>query len=125
MAPTKTSSFEYDFPPLTQGEVDAFRMATHTQSLSTIPLTLATKYRKAEFRWLSEMGVDMRRLLHTDQEYEYREPLKVGDSLKVITTRTDVRERRGLLFVTLETDLLCSGVTKVHSKTMFVVRKGD
>lgn len=64
----------------------------------------------------------MRELLHVDQEYEYLAPLKTGDPLKVSTRIGEIKERRGMYFVTLHTDVFGGEDKKIVSNTTFVVR---
>ncbi len=59
---------------------------------------------------LKEANIDLRRLLHGEQEYEYVRPLKIGDRLCCKTRIADdyVKEgRRGgrMRFVVLETEM--------------------
>lgn len=64
----------------------------------------------------------MRALLHLDQEYEYLSPLCAGDHLTVTTRVGEIKERRGMQFVVLHTDIQCGAEKKIISNTTFVVR---
>lgn len=110
--------------PLTDEHREAFRQATLTKYSLGFPPTYATSFRKAEFDFLDRFEVDMRSLLHMDQEYIYLKPLDVGDTVTITTRVGEIRERRGMIFVTLYTDLICKGETKIRSNTTFVVRTG-
>lgn len=121
---SEPQSFRFQSAPLTAEEISAFRQATRTENGKGLPLTFPTRYRRAEFQWLDEMKVDMRSLLHTEQAYQYHAELKVGDVLTVETRRTQCRERRGMMFVTLETDIRSGGELKISSETQFVIRSG-
>jgi hypothetical protein len=68
------------------------------------------------------MKVNMRYLLHTDQEYEYLSPLAIGDKLAIETKLTDVKQRRALKFVTLVSRITAAGKPRLVSTTTFVVR---
>lgn len=118
-------SFEFTTSPVTAEEISQFRQATRAENGTGAPLTFPTRYRKAEFQWLDEMKVDMHSLLHTEQIYYYEGLLVPGDIPQVRTKRTICKERRGMLFVTLETTLSCNGQTKVRSETQFVIRTGS
>lgn len=112
----------FEAGPLTEAEVRLFCEATRSTHCVGVPPTFATIFRKAEFQWLSHMKVDMRNLLHTEQEYEYFEPLEVGDKLSITTSIQDWKERRGMVFTTLASEVCCEGKVKVRSSTSFVLR---
>jgi acyl-CoA thioesterase FadM len=76
-----------------------------------------------EFRWLDRLKIDLRQLLHTDQEYEYFAPLREGDPPLVCTRLAEYRERLGLLFVCLESAVRVAGKVCVTARSTFVVRK--
>ena len=110
---------------LTAQSASQFIHATHTENLEksqTFPLTFATLFRRAEFMWLDRMKVDLRNLLHTDQEYQYVTAFQLGDVPDVTTKILTWKERRGMIFVTLETDIAVDGVRRVLATTTFVLR---
>ncbi len=111
--------------PLTSERLADFRSATKTEYALGMPPTLATIYRASEFEWLARLNIDMRQLLHTDQEYEYLVPLEVGDAPVVTTRVKDYRERRGMQFYVLESDIVCNGVTKLYTRSSFIVRRPE
>lgn len=45
------------------------------------PPTFVTAFRSGEFTILQDLDVDLRKLLHGEQEYEYRRPIRPGDRL--------------------------------------------
>ncbi|MHB8511910.1 MAG: FAS1-like dehydratase domain-containing protein [Actinomycetota bacterium] len=56
----------------------------------------------------AEMGLDMLRILHAGQEFEYLKPIHGGDTLTSSTKISDVKEKEGrkggtLTFITSET----------------------
>lgn len=108
--------------PLSEKHLEEFRQATRTQFSPGFPPTFPTCFRKAEFDFLERFEVDMRLLLHVDQEYHYIKPLKVGDVLTITTSVGDVKERKGMYFVTLTTDFVSGKDAKIKSNTTFVVR---
>lgn len=110
--------------PITADSIRKFAEATLSVHATACPATFPTVFRSAEFKWLSVLGIDMRNLLHTDQEYEYFSDWKVGDLPVITTAMEEFRERRGLLFVSLETVITCSGEKRVRACSSFVVRKG-
>jgi hypothetical protein len=52
---------------------------------------------------LRGIGLNMARLLHVEQEFEYVQEVQPGDVLTGVTTVVDGRARRGLDMATLET----------------------
>jgi len=114
---------EVKLPRVTEAQINAFRVATRT-TYSGTPPTFATLFRDAEWKWLDRLKINMRDLLHSDQEYHYLQPLKAGDEPVVATKMKSHRERRGMHFFTLETVISCNGVPKILAQTGFVVREG-
>ena len=108
---------------LTSEHVAAFRKATITQHFGMIPPTFATYFRWPEFEWLKRLNVDFKQLLHTDQEYEYISPLRYGDIPEMATSLAGIKERRGLKFIRLETNVFVNGDLRLISRTTFVVRR--
>ena len=112
----------YQADELTAHHLSQFIQATRTQSANDFPLSFATLFRKAEFMWLERMNVDLRNLLHTDQEYEYFSPFQVGDIPLITTKLVQSRERKGMVFVTLATEIRVGDKPRVLATTTFVVR---
>ncbi|WP_051331224.1 MaoC family dehydratase N-terminal domain-containing protein [Aneurinibacillus terranovensis] len=53
---------------------------------------------------MEELGIDPKKLLHGEQEYEYFQPIFPGDKLSAETIVTDVKTKRnGMALYTLET----------------------
>lgn len=114
----------FELPPLSDAVVTAFRKATRTEYAQSIPPTFPTCFRKAEFDWLDRIQVDMRTLLHTEQEYEYLVPLTIGDKLSVTTSVESCRERRGMTFIVLLSQAFRGDIEMIRSHTTFVLRTG-
>lgn len=77
-----------------------------------VPPTFATAAEFASFRTIvedPELGLDFARVIHGEQEYEWRRPLVVGESLTARPRIASIRERGGLGFLTIETDLVDGG----------------
>jgi acyl dehydratase len=71
----------------------------------------------------AELGLDLARILHGEQEYEWRRTIRVGDTVTAETTIEEIRSKRGLGFVTLRTDLRDeSGEVVVVGRSMLIVR---
>lgn len=56
-------------------------------------------------RILDELGVDLRRVLHAEQQFEYFAPLCVGDSVTVERKVAEIYEKKGgeMEFIVIET----------------------
>lgn len=70
----------------------------------------------------SEAGVDFARLLHAEQEFAWERHPEVGET---VTSRGRVAvdvERRGMRFITFETDVTAAGEPICRSRALFVVR---
>ena len=52
-----------------------------------------------------DLGVDLARVLHGEQAYEWSRPVAVGETVFAEATIESVRGRGGLQFLTLRTDL--------------------
>lgn len=74
------------------------------------------------------MGISRRRALHAGQDYEYLQPIHVGDLLTGRTTLTEVTEKSGrsgrLRFLTLETRFRRDGVEVAIVRNRVVERLG-
>lgn len=57
-------------------------------------------------RILEELEVDLRRVLHAEQQFEYYAPLRVGDSVMVERRVAEIYEKKGgeMEFIVIETD---------------------
>src|SRR5918993_742172 len=79
---------------------------------SGVPATFATV---AEFMVIPdvvadpELGLDFSRVLHGNQEYEFRRPLEEGETLTIRTRIDSIRERGANGFLVLVTELVDSG----------------
>jgi acyl dehydratase len=52
-----------------------------------------------------ELGLDFARVVHGGQEYEWRRPLRIGETLEVRSRIEDVRIKGGHGFLTLRTEM--------------------
>lgn len=89
--------------------VEAFRAVF--DDTDGVPATFVTA---AEFIVLPdvvgdpELGLDFTRVLHGSQEYEFRRPLEVGETLTVRTRIESIRGMAGNGFLTIVSDLVGS-----------------
>jgi hypothetical protein len=80
------------------------------------------------FAWLTDLGVDLRDLLHGTQSFLYRGAAHAGDRLTLTTEITDVYEKRGgaLEFLVRETQIVRSDADAVATLVeTLVVRHSD
>ncbi len=108
--------------PVTRQSILRFVEATHSEHCADNPLTFPTIFRTTEFQWLERLKVDLRELLHTDQEYEYLSPIQVGDVPTVHTRISDYKERKGMRFVVLESEVRCADRVALIARSSFVLR---
>jgi N-terminal half of MaoC dehydratase len=106
---------------LTQADIEKFKSATFNR-YSQIPPALPTLFRAAEFQWLDRMKVDMRQVLHTEQVYEFLEPLTLGVPMTITTSIVSQRERSGLRLISLSTDIITQERLCVRAVSSFVLR---
>ena len=126
VTPSKDVVIEFNYPQLTTEMIEKVRAATETKFTKSVPLTLPTMFRRPEFDWLERLGVDLRTLLHTEQEYHYHAPLAVGDNPKIRTWISDFKERKGKQFslsiVEMTSDVHVDNVKKITAVTNFVIK---
>lgn len=108
--------------PVTKEQIARFVSATHSEHYSVTPLTFPTIFRAAEFKWLDRLHLELRELLHTDQEYEYFAPFVEGDHPTVITKVGEVKERRGMTFILMVSEVRCRDTLIAIARSSFVIR---
>ena len=73
------------------------------------------------------MGVDMRRVLHGEQRFEYHRPIYAGDKVTLITTTSEIYDKKGgaLEFIAQDTTATNDvGELLVSMRVVTVVRNG-
>jgi MaoC dehydratase-like protein len=107
--------------------VSAFAWAIGADPADGVPPTYAAVYSLGatapQLFGDEEAAIDFAKLLHAEQEFEWMRHPSIGDS---VTSRARVAsdvERRGMRFVTLETDTAdASGEPVCRSRALFVIR---
>ena len=76
------------------------------------------------FAWIADLGVDMTRVLHGSQSFEYTALAYAGDVLTAVSTITNVYEKKGgaLEFIDRVTDITRDGVNIATLTQTTVVR---
>ncbi len=70
-----------------------------------------------------DFGLDLSRVLHGEQEYEWTRPLAIGETLTAQATIEEIRSRGGLEFLTLRTELRDeAGIVVVMARSKLLVR---
>lgn len=105
--------------------VEAFRRAVGGPSHG-VPPTFATTAEFVVFPTIvgdPEVDVDLVRVVHADQMYEHARPLVVGERLTIRSRIADVRERAGLSFLVVRTELVGQdGVVAVTATSTMLER---
>ncbi|MBN6185540.1 MaoC family dehydratase N-terminal domain-containing protein [Aneurinibacillus sp. BA2021] len=72
---------------------------------------------------MEQLEIDMKKLLHGEQEYEYFAPICAGDTIHAETKVTDVKSKRnGMAIYTLETVYRNQNEEKVMTARMMLVK---
>lgn len=71
-----------------------------------------------------ELDLDFRRVVHGSQEYEYRRPLRVGETLAVEAHITSIRHKGGTGFLTVEMRLRDGAGDLVATATSLMIERG-
>tara|TARA_R110000782_G_scaffold268393_1_gene364829 strand:- start:88900 stop:89358 length:459 start_codon:yes stop_codon:yes gene_type:complete len=73
------------------------------------------------------MGVDMRRILHGEQKFEYHRPIYAGDRVTLVTTTSEIYDKKGgaLEFIAQDTEATNdAGELLASMRVVTVVRNG-
>jgi len=85
---------------------------SHSQISSAVIPTVFTVFRAGEFEIVAGMGIELKQILHAEQEYQIMAPLLPGEEIRFKTTLTNVMEKKGkgtkLAFLVLQTDFVRS-----------------
>ena len=109
------------------GRVEAFARAIGADPADGVPPTFAAVYSLGmtapQLFGDDEAGVDFARLLHAEQEFEWVRPAKVGETVSSRGRVASDTSRRGMRFVSLETDTdAADGQPVCRSRALFVIR---
>lgn len=75
--------------------------------------------------WIEDLGVDLRSILHGEQEFTYLAPVYAGDTLRAASTLVDTFEKKGgaLKFLVRATEVTRDGTVVARLQTVLVVRE--
>lgn len=107
--------------------VAAFAWAIGADPADGVPPTYAAVYclgaTAPQLFGDDQADIDFGRLLHAEQEFVWEKHPSVGENVTSQATVTADQTRRGLRFVTLETDSKSKdGAQLCHSRALFVIR---
>ena len=71
-----------------------------------------------------ELDLDFRRVVHASQVYEYRRPLRVGETLSVEAQVTSIRHKGGTGFLTVEMRFRDGTADLVATATSLMIERG-
>ncbi|HYY07125.1 MAG TPA: MaoC family dehydratase N-terminal domain-containing protein, partial [Actinomycetota bacterium] len=73
-----------------------------------------------------ELGLDLSRVLHGEQEYEWHRPLQVGESLAATSRIASIQGRGDLELLTIATEFVDASRERVASaRSVMIVRGGS
>lgn len=82
----------------------------HTPISSAAIPTVFTIFRAGEFELIDSLGIQLKQVLHAEQEYKVEALLSPGEELQYSTTLTNVMEKKGkgtkLAFLVFQTDFI-------------------
>jgi hypothetical protein len=120
-----------EYPPVTvdvdPDHVSAFAWAIGADPADGVPPTYAAVYclgaTAPQLFGDEDAAIDFARLLHAEQEFAWDRHPKVGDRVTSQARVSSDVSRRGLRFITLETDSkLKDGAPVCRSRALFVIR---
>ena len=93
----------------------------------TYPIAFMTQAMSGGMDTFLELGLNFMTLVHGEQEFEYRRPLRVGETLRLTSRVGDVYEKTGssgtLDFVVLETEAKDTAGTPVFFSRNTLISK--
>ena len=110
---------------INQSEIDAFAAVIGESDTSVAPPTFAIRIsldQSQSFLTSPEVGVDWSRIVHGEQKFEIRKPLKAGDQVSCSSVIETYKQMAGNEFITARSDLSVSGEVVVSTWSTLVVR---
>jgi hypothetical protein len=122
-----------EYPPVeTRIEADrvaAFAAAIGAEAGAGVPPTYAAVYALwatvPQLLGDAEAGVDLRRLLHAEQEFTWDRHPEVGERVVARGRVAADLERRGTRFITFETAVTAGDQALCRSRALFVIRAAE
>jgi hypothetical protein len=126
---TRSDSYREE---VTSDRIQAFCKAIGIEDRSVAPPTFLTVFRKGEFELFQILGIELSKVLHAEQEYQYEHPIRGGDFVHFQTVVSQILEKNGsttrMQFFTFETEILVEKGSDTQqragkSKTTIVIRE--
>ena len=95
---------------VTEGRLRAFCQSVGAEYRESAPPTFMTVFRDGEFELFDRMGIQLKTVLHADQEYRYENLILPGDQLEFQAVMTKAFEKKSskgsvMRFLTFETEV--------------------
>lgn len=109
--------------------VEAFGKSVSWEIPGEVPPSFLTRFREGEFELLVRLGVELRQVLHAEQEYRWLAPLKADGQLDYRARLADVLSKGGkggrLTFLKFDSEYLDPVTTRAlaQSRTVMVIRE--
>jgi len=71
-----------------------------------------------------ELGLDWNKVVHGEQSFEYKKPVKAGDELSFISTIEDIKTKVGNYFITIRSDVKDSNNKDVATLRATLIARG-
>jgi hypothetical protein len=114
-----------DLATVTQSEIDAFCAVIGESDTTIAPPTFSIRITLEQSqKILSDpaIGLDWTRVVHGDQRFEIKSPIKAGDSFTYTSTIESAKAIAGNEIVTVRSDLLKGDAIAVSTWSTLVVR---
>ena len=118
--------------PAVRIEIDPERVADFARAIGAdpsgeVPPTFAAVYALGatapQLFGDQDAAIDFARLLHAEQEFEWQRHPRAGETVTSVGRIASDTSRRGMRFVTLETETTdAAGAPVCRSRTLFVIR---
>ncbi len=71
-----------------------------------------------------ELGLDYSKVVHGEQSFEYKKPVKAGDELSFISTIEDIKSKVGNDFITIRSDVKDAAGNEVATLKATLIARG-
>lgn len=115
-----------DFAACVRATVGA---TSHTPITSAAVPTVFTIFRQGEFELMNDLGIQLKQVLHAEQQYSFLEPLSPSEEIRFATRLASVVEKKSktakMAFMAFETEFtrVGDGVTVATARSTMVYRE--
>ena len=71
-----------------------------------------------------ELGLDYSKVVHGEQSFEYKKPVKAGDELSFVSTIEDIKSKVGNDFITIRSDVKDASGNEVATLKATLIARG-